>query len=379
MSTKADVESFVSFVREFYSDTVAPGQMVNSSVTAESPASLLVESLTVYPIKSCGGFSVPSDTSWEVRPEGLTWDREWCLLHRGTGQALSQKRHPRMALVRPSLDFHEGLLHVSYRGQFPVGLPPKISIPLSANPNFFSFPTGAKSISSRVCGDTVLAQTYASKEVNDFFSAVLDVPCVLARFPAGGSGFGTRHSKAHMQKHQRHRNVPSNIRIPGAYPSPPTPPDSDSEVQKRPILLSNESPILAISRSSLNALNEMIAQTGGKPAAASVFRANIVLASANPENEQPYGEDHWTFIRIGQQNFQMLGSCRRCHMICVDQNTAEKSSEPFVTLAKTRRFDSKIFFGSHMCHVPLNARTKDSQCPTIKVGDFVAIDAKDDK
>jgi molybdenum cofactor sulfurtransferase len=181
-----------------------------------------------------------------------------------------------------------------------------------------------------------------------------------------------------MQKHQRHRNILNNNPIPGTCPSPPTPPDSDSEAQKRPILLSNESPILAISRSSLNALNRVIAQTGGKPATASVFRANIVLASASPEYEQPYSEDHWKGIRIGQQSFQMLGSCRRCHMICVDQNTAEKSSEPFVTLAKTRRFDSKIFFGSHMCHIPLNSRTKESQCPTIKVGDFVTIDAEDD-
>jgi molybdenum cofactor sulfurtransferase len=74
----------------------------------------------------------------------------------------------------------------------------------------------------------------------------------------------------------------------------------------------------------------------------------------------------------------MLGSCRRCHMICVDQDTAEKDKEPFITLAKTRRFESKIFFGSHMCHVPSKGLTKETQYPTIRVGDIVTIGASGD-
>lgn len=37
-------------------------------------------------------------------------------------------------------------------------------------------------------------------------------------------------------------------------------------------------------------------------------------------------------------------------MVCIDQTTAERSEEPFVTLAKTRRREgegSKVFFGVH--------------------------------
>jgi molybdenum cofactor sulfurtransferase len=180
-----------------------------------------------------------------------------------------------------------------------------------------------------------------------------------------------------MQKHQRPRKTSSNdVPIPGAYPDPPTPPDSDEELQRRPILLSNESPILAINRASLDALNETIETHGGKHASASVFRANIVLASSEPGHQQPYAEDYWDTLLIGQQQFQMLGSCRRCHMICIDQETAEKDEEPFVTLAKTRRFESKIFFGSHMCHIPYRGGTKASQYPTISVGDIVSVGAK---
>lgn len=369
MSTKGDIDAFLSFVREFYTEVDAPSLNLTPLAPLQKPAYLLVESLTVYPIKSCGGFKISPDVPWEVRPEGLAWDREWCLVHRGTGQALSQKRHPRMALIQPSLDFHRGTLCISYRGELPAALPKDISVPLSSNPALYSPMTSNRFVSSRVCGDRVLAQTYANDEINEFFTAILGVTCALARFPAGGSGFSMRHSKAHMQKHQRQRKSMMNDKlIPGSYPSPPTPPDSDSEIQKRPILLSNESPILTICRSSLNALNEIIANTGGKPVTASVFRANVVLASSKPEHDEPYGEDQWTSIRIGRQSFQMLGSCRRCHMICTNQESGEKDEEPFITLAKTRRFDSKIFFGSHMCHINSKAETKEGQFPTIKVG-----------
>lgn len=371
MSTASDVEAFVSFIREFYVEENIPLPS-NHHVPPEKSSDLFVETLTIYPIKSCGGLSVPPGTHWEVRPEGLAWDREWCLVHQGTGQALSQKRHPRMALIRPIIDFEAGVLRVRYHGLQPQDVPEDICVPLSANPSFYQPVEATRILPSRVCGDAIVARTYASKEMNEFFSSVLNVPCALARFPAGGSGLSTRHAKAHMQSHQRPKRSTVDD-VPFSSSLLPTPPDSDSETPKRPILLSNESPILAINRSSIDALNEEIVKTGGKPASASVFRANIVLASSSSKTQKPYSEDHWTSLRIGQQEFQMLGSCRRCHMICVDQDTAEKDKEPFITLAKTRRFESRIFFGSHMCHVPSNGATKESQYPTVRVGDIVTV------
>ncbi|CZR50659.1 probable Molybdenum cofactor sulfurase [Phialocephala subalpina] len=376
MSTISDVQAFVSFVKEFYAEAVIP-EVIEIPSTNPAHTQLFVESLTIYPIKSCGGFIVPSDTDWEVRPEGLAWDREWCLVHQGTGQALSQKRYPRMALIRPCLDFEKGVLGIRVHGAKRDSPLRELSVPLSADPSFYTKAEGGKSLTSRVCGDAIVSQTYAKPEVVGFFTDLLGVPCTLARFPAGGSGFSTRHSKAHMQKHQRpKKSLNDELHVPGAF-SPPTPPDSDSEARKRPILLSNESPILAISRASLDALNTEIVRSGGKPPSASVFRANIVLGSS--EDQQPYAEDHWPSLCIGKQNFKMLGSCRRCHMICIDQDTAEKNEEPFVTLAKTRRFESKIFFGSHMCHTPTESATKESQYPTIRVGDIVKVGATDEE
>lgn len=350
MSNMQDVTTSLSFMDEFFVEHKSVGQLhpVASSLCPE----FYVESLTIYPIKSCGGWSIPSDKSWEVKPEGLAWDREWCLLHQGTRAALSQKRYPKMALIKPSIDHDHDLLRVRYCGPGQSSALTEITVPLSADPCVYTDheDSGRQPWPSKVCGDSIIARTYASEEIANFFTNIIGTPCTLARFPAGDPGRSTRHSKAHLQPYQttsRHSHTTDTTLT--ARPSPTT----TTTLRRRPILLSNESPILTISRSSLNRLNEQIKARNGKAAHASVFRANLILAetpSAQPGVEQAYVEDDWRHLRIGpHHHFQLLGSCRRCQMVCVDQTTAERNEEPFVTLAQTRRFDGKVFFGQHAC------------------------------
>lgn len=369
MSTLRDVNTFLHFLHEFFVDSDAAATPItpDSQVVLHEPAPFYVESLTVYPIKSCAGWKVPSEVAWAVRKEGLAWDREWCLVHQGTGVALSQKRHPRMALIRPTIDFGEGVMRVRYAGGS-EGCS-EVVVPLSNNPFLYLGSAGVRSSFTKVCGDTVVTQMYKSEKLAEFFTRALGVACQLARFPAAGASPLLRHSKAHLQHYQER----PHLHIPGSFPAAV----SLAGVE-RPILLSNESPILTISRSSLNRLNEQIKINGGKAAQAEVFRANIVVAEdlgSAPGAEQPYAEDDWRYLQIGQQCFQMLGSCRRCQMVCIDQDTAVKNEEPFVTLAKTRRFDGKVFFGQHTCHSRsvdgMRQGTPLAQNPTIMVGDPV--------
>ena len=237
-----------------------------------------------------------------------------------------------MSLFKPKIDTINGLLHVQYHGRSPPGIPSEITVPLSADPTVFaSHGNTAAAPTSEVCGDVIAAQLYASPTITTFFTTLIGTPCTLARFPSASSGRSTRHSKAHL-----------NL-FPG------------SQI-KHPILLSNESPILAISRSSVNRLNEEIKETavGAKAAHASVFRANLILAEQNfyPGHESPYVEDNWEALHIGDRDgvkLDVLGGCRRCQMLCVDQMTAEKNEEPFVTLAKTRRRQGKDFLWSACC------------------------------
>lgn len=340
MSTRSDVAAFIEFIDEYFVDKSpscsAPPTPLLVNGSAES--NFYVESLSVYPIKSCGGFQVPYDTSWDVRPEGLAWDREWCVVNQATGKALSQKSYPRMALIRPHLDFKEGVLRIKLAGSND-----RITVPLSKDPSYFATPD-FKSCDTAVCGDTVKASIYTSSAIAAFFTAALGIPCTLARFPAATkTSPSTRHSKSHLQ-----------------------PTRSSSPTIPRPILLSNESPILTISRSSLNRLNETIKSKGGKAAHPAVFRANIVLAEdpfTPPGHERPWVEDTWMGMRIGEVQFEFLGGCRRCQMVCVDQESGEKGQEPFLTLAKTRRERRGVIFGVHTCLVGEGGR--------VRVGDVV--------
>ncbi|KAH7494500.1 pyridoxal phosphate-dependent transferase [Fusarium oxysporum f. sp. albedinis] len=380
MSTKTDVDGFVAFLKEFYQERTVP--IVSSdldlqkSIDVPNSSALKVKTITIYPIKSCAGYSIPSGVPWEVRPEGLAWDREWCLVHHGSGHALSQKRCPKMALLRPTLDFGKGELSITYHGTQHSGQPSQISIPLSADPSVIDSSIDRQS--SRVCGEKVSTQIYTSDRINSFFSNALGVPCVLARFPPGGLGLKSRLSKAQIQRYQR----PSKIHtLPGSFPDVPSPPDSDSEQQKpAKILLSNESPILVIHSSSVDALNQQIIDRGGSSIEEKSFRANITLEQAPGFKAQPaFSEDRWGSMSIGRQNFRLLGACRRCQMVCIDQETGEKKEEPFVTLAKTRRFDGKVYFGVHMRHDPFaegDVMKKEAQYPTIEVGDSVSVELR---
>ncbi|KAH0556707.1 hypothetical protein GP486_005505 [Trichoglossum hirsutum] len=425
MSSIRDVRVLLEFIEEFYVERQAAvverglshpfpllhgglGTAAAAATGSPSGTGLYVESLTIYPIKSCGGWRVPEGMPWAVRKEGLAWDREWCLVHLGTGAALSLKRYPQMALVRPTIDLDDGVLRVRLRRPL-SGMPSmptstfksekhqeppsgEITVPLSANPEYFrkSRTNGFKSQSSRVCGETITAYTYTSPLITEFFSNALGVPCTLARLPAssssgeGGGAGAMRYSKARLRRFQGSSNCHlwegcSNTNgMPGAFPTSTAAVDTTtvSEAsQRRPILLSNESPILVISRSSLDCLNESIAARGGKKARAEVFRANIVVAGAG-EGGRPYGEDSWAGLRIGNVDLETLGACRRCRMVCVDPDTGCTDEEPYVSLARTRSMDGPgggVFFGVHAGVVVAGEGGGGSGAGTLRAGLGVAV------
>ncbi|MCJ1400692.1 hypothetical protein MMC11_003900 [Xylographa trunciseda] len=374
MSTLEDVQTFLNFVKEFFVKDGEVSQQVSMEVP--SPTNFNIETLVIYPIKSCGGWRIPFDVSWVINPEGLEWDREWCIVHQGSKAALSQKRYPKMALLRPAIDIKAGVMRIRCADVLPPSCPSEITVPLSMDPSVFQN-DDAINCTSRVCGDAITAQVYTSTLITNFFTGILGVPCYLTRFPPQGSGLSARHAKAHLQRHQAisGRKVTLQSEIREKYRPLTT-----------PILLSNESPILIISRSSLNRLNEIIKSRSpaGKAASAQVFRANIIIAEdpgSQPGVEQPYIEDSWQSMTVHSHDvpsrtaphnnttvLDILGPCRRCQMVCVDQGTGEKNEEPFVTLAKTRRVDGKVYFGMH---AGLAGLTGGGGSGSVRVGDKV--------
>jgi len=352
MSNLKDIDTFTKFMDEFYVDH---GPSVGTTIAPPGLARLqqphfVVEALSVFPIKSCAAFKVPTGMAWEVRDRGLAWDREWCLVHQGTSVALSQKRYPRMALLQSQIDPSRGLLRISHNIE---GTAQK-----SLDVGLGRFGTSTQKLrtcdryinhESSVCGENVDVQIYTSVHIANFFTEALDVPCTLARYPQGALRY-------------------SNIRRPASQRGLET-------SQPRSIMLANESPILLVSRSSVNRLNEQIKHNGGvgKAVTADSFRGNITIAEelVGGQAESPYVEDEWTCVTIGDKtqhsDFEILGPCQRCQMVCVDQKSAQRREEPFSTLAKTRRKDGKVWFGMHLCLTSYSG----NEVVKIKAGDRV--------
>lgn len=83
----------------------------------------VLSSLTVYPIKSCGGLSLPS---WFIRSTStgstLFLDREFVLLD-AYSMALSQKTLPKLQLITPTIDLRAQTLTLDAKGKASLVIP----------------------------------------------------------------------------------------------------------------------------------------------------------------------------------------------------------------------------------------------------------------
>ena len=86
--------------------------------TRLAPSRVTLSGLYVYPIKSCAGISLQRS---DLSATGLRHDRRWMLVDE-TGEFVSQRAHPRMALI--SVRFAPERMIVSAPGM------PELEIPL---------------------------------------------------------------------------------------------------------------------------------------------------------------------------------------------------------------------------------------------------------
>ena len=272
------------------------------------------------PIKSCHAYTVPNGMAWPLTTHGLLYDREFFLISTTAGRALSQKQYPRMALIQPTLNLETRTMSVSSPAS-----PSRLEIPLDMN--FVSALNQGTIVireNARLCADTIRSLVCVSPQIRDFFSAIVGVECTLAMYYPE-TDVSMRYFKPHL---------------PGIKSSTAT--ITNSCAAKREIWLSNESPFLLISQSSVDALSA----TTKRKISPAVFRPNFVLAG-----NYAYEEDSFRRIRIGDVGFDVLGQCRRCHMVCVDpeRGVKGKGGDVYLGLGKTRRKDNGgVVFGIHM-------------------------------
>ncbi|XP_062115811.1 molybdenum cofactor sulfurase isoform X2 [Humulus lupulus] len=332
MSTYEDAKTFVDFIKDSF--VALPNQTASlykqDDEARLSTAKVGLRSIIIYPIKSCAGFSAEI---WPLSNNGLRYDREW-LLTSLTGEVLTQKKVPEMCFVRTSIDLNLGILFVE-SPRCKVRLPIKL------------FPDSDNGVRDEI---NVHGQRYEvegyDNEINSWFSTALGRPCTLSRCSSSNYNFCLNKNKNIGMC----RDVQSILNF------------------------ANEAQFLLISEESTFDLNNRISTRGVQKGAEGVsfqvnpmrFRPNLVISGG-----EPYAEDGWRNLRIGNKYFSSLGGCNRCQMINIvhTDGQVQKSNEPLATLASYRRVKGKILFGILMRYES-NDGVQDSDI-WLQVGDEV--------
>lgn len=113
-------------------------------------------------------------------------------------------------------------------------------------------------------------------------------------------------------------------------------------------------PMLLAGQASLDDLNARL----DAPVPMRRFRPNVVV-----EGAEPYAEDGWDDLRLGDVPARNVKRCERCTMVTVDDD-AVRHKEPLATLATYRRDGSKVLFGVNVVHLATG---------TLRVGDTVTL------
>ena len=262
-----------------------------------------IASLHLYPIKSCGGWTLAEATLGRAGLESAgVGDREWMIVT-PAGQFLTQREYPRMALigcaVQNSPQSDDG--RKALVGAAP-GMPP-LCVPLAD----FALRRADRHVTvwSDAC-DAFDEGDAAAEWLSDFLHATAR----LVRF-----------DPAHRRLSNRQRT-------------------GEVEAQNR---FSDGYPLLTLSTASLDKLNERLLEAGRAAIGMERFRPNIVI-----DDVGPHDEDRVTELRAAAYTVRAVKPCPRCPIPSIDQATGERGDNPLDILARYRGGPDGVLFGQNM-------------------------------
>jgi uncharacterized protein len=114
----------------------------------------------------------------------------------------------------------------------------------------------------------------------------------------------------------------------------------------RHVTITDGAPLLLLGSASLDALNTRLTSAGHDAIGLERFRANVVLATT-----APHEEDHWERVRVGTVEIGVGSPCPRCVVTTIDPRTLAQGVEPLRTLAQYRRGEGGgVMFGMNATH-----------------------------
>jgi uncharacterized protein YcbX len=242
----------------------------------------------IYPIKSLGGISLKEA---QIEEKGLQYDRRWMLIDE-EGIFITQRKHFELSLLQ--VNIANGRLTVSHK----TDVNQTISFLLEEH-------TG-ESISVQIWDD-ISSGLEVSILVSNWFSKFMKIKVRLVVMPF----------EEKRVVDQRYALKSEIVSFADAYPC------------------------LIIGQSSLNGLNEKLAE----PILMDRFRPNFVFKGG-----APHIEDSFSTFFLGDILFSAVKPCARCVLITVNQQTGVRGQEPLRTLASYRTVGKKILFGQSLVH-----------------------------
>ncbi|WP_197318971.1 MOSC N-terminal beta barrel domain-containing protein [Saccharomonospora sp. NB11] len=247
-----------------------------------------VAALFQYPVKGCAGVEVSEGLLGRA---GLGPDRTFMVVDAADGDFLSQRKDPRLAVVRPDLTEDGARLTLSAPGLEPV----EVRVDPGESPERSAVSIHGKPYTGVDQGESVA----------DWFSTLLGRPCRLVRVP------------------------PEHDRL-------------TSGETEGTAGFADSTAVLMTSTASLAELNDRLAAKGEPALPMNRFRPNVVVDGW----DEPHVEDRVRRVEIGEAEIGFAKLAARCAVTMVDQGAGERRGpEPLRTLADYRRVDGGVVFG----------------------------------
>ena len=281
----------------------------------------ILSDIILYPIKSCAGIHLQEAV---LTHSGLmsehVFDREWMVVDL-QGRFLTQREHPRMALIVPSIKATTLELRAPgmLRLEIALGLP---------------HPQLAPMLEVQVWDDTVRA--YDCDEITaTWFSNAIGVPCRLVRF---------------------HPDVVRATSTEWA---------NGTDGVAASTMFADGYPVLIAGTASLDDVNDKLRAAGREALPMNRFRPNLVIGDIGA-----FEEDYAEFLQFGATTLKPVKPCSRCPIPSVDQATGVPGPDPLDVMHGYRakpELDGAICFG-------MNAIVTDGGDERIVVGQDIGFE-----
>ncbi len=262
------------------------------SASDDLDTAVTLESVHVYPIKSCAGIAPAEALLIET---GFDLDRAWMVVDTA-GALVTQRELPRMALIRPTLKGEELILRAPGMLALHLALD-RVEAPCKAT----------------VWNDTVAAFDMGAL-CAQWFTDFLGQPLRLARFDPEHKRLADRRWTGTLEAETSFQDA---------------------------------FPLLVASSAGLDEVNRRLALAGEPAVTMARFRPNIVLGGLDA-----HGEDHLDEVVFdaaeGPVRLKMVKPCSRCSIPDVDPATGEPGHAVGDVLAQyraDRRLDGALTFG----------------------------------